>query len=797
MKPLLYLRPSVLLPLVFPVLGLLAGCDTTSMPAVPALPPLSGTATPAPPRISGGVGATGAVPPAQFSLGDGATFNAGATGGGPGSAAAGGSGGGGDISLDFADTDIREVVAQILGNILKLNYTIDPAVHGTISLRTATPLSRAQLIPTLSALLSQSGATLVQSAGLYRVVPGAASAGVLASGETTAGGSVVPLRFASADDLAKVLAPFVGQGGKIIADAGRNALIVFGEPSARSTLIDLIRSFDIDLLAGQSYALFPVTSGDAKDFASALGDAFRTQGGGALAGVIRVVPLARINAVLVTSSQPRYIEDARRLYAIVERARRQTLRAWHVIYLQNSHSDDMAFVLQQAFTPNNVTAQPSKPQSSPGQTLGGGGMASGGQTGGLAGGGLAGGGLSGGSSGGQGLSQGGIGQGGGLGQGSSIGQSGGYGQGSGGTGGGLGSQSGPSASTASSTANPLLGPLDSGGGGGADPNAMRIIPNPQNNAILIYATQAEQDTVDAMLRKLDIVPLQVRIDATIAEVDLNDQLQYGTQFFFKGGGINGILNDAVAAVTSPASTVLGAAFPGFLISGNGQGGAPLAISALQAVTNVQVLSSPQILVQDNQPARLQVGNLVPYLTQSSQSTFSAGSPVINSVAYQPTGVIMQVTPRVNSGGMVTLDVSQEVSDVAAATSGNASGIQSPTFLERSFSSRVVVQDGQTIGLAGLIRDNVSTGNSGIPWLKDIPILGLLAGTQNNTRTRTELLVLLTPHVLHDQHDARALTEDLQDGLVNAAAVPSNLQGLKASGSVDPQAPLRRRLHLDR
>ena len=225
--------------------------------------------------------------------------------------------------------------------------------------------------------------------------------------------------------------------------------------------------------------------------------------------------------------------------------------------------------------------------------------------------------------------------------------------------------------------------------------------------------------------------------------------------------------------------------------GNGQGGAPFAISALQAVTTVNVLSSPQITVVDNQLARLQVGALVPYLTGSSQSTIAANAPVINSIAYQPTGVIMEVTPRVNSGGLITLDISQEVSDVNPAAS--TSGINSPTFDERSVTSRVVVQDGQTIGMAGLIRDSISHGNQGIPWLKDIPVIGALAGTQTNTRTRTELLILITPHVIRDQSDMRKLSEDMRDALSRAAAVPLISKTEPVSGSDDPNRRLRARI----
>ncbi len=230
-----------------------------------------------------------------------------------------------------------------------------------------------------------------------------------------------------------------------------------------------------------------------------------------------------------------------------------------------------------------------------------------------------------------------------------------------------------------------------------------------------------------------------------------------------------------------------------MLSGNNNGNA--ALNALQNVTTVKVLSSPQLMVLDNEAARLQVGNLVPYLTSSSQSTITANSAVINSIDYRETGVIMEVTPRVNSGGLVTLDIAQEVSDVDT-TATATSQIQSPTFLERNVRSRVVVQDGQTVGLAGLIRDTSSQGNQGIPWLKDVPLLGILAGSQNNSRTRTELLVMITPHVIHDQRDARALTEDLRDQLINAAAIPGQLQRQGLSGSPDPQRRVRQKLGLE-
>jgi len=155
-------------------------------------------------------------------------------------------------------------------------------------------------------------------------------------------------------------------------------------------------------------------------------------------------------------------------------------------------------------------------------------------------------------------------------------------------------------------------------------------------------------------------------------------------------------------------------------------------------------------------------------------------------------VITQVTPRVNSGGLVTLDIVQVVSNVDSSITTQ---VNSPAFLERTVQSRVVVEDGQTVGLAGLIQDSATQTNQGFPWIKDIPLIGGLFGQQNNSRSRTELLVLITPHVIHDQRDARALTDDLRDQMRNAAVVPQQLQNLKASGSPDPNEQLRRSLGL--
>ena len=671
----------------------------------------------------------------------------------------------GDVTLNFVDTDIREIVRTILGTTLNLNYTIDPNVHGTGSIETGAPLPRSALLPTLETLLNENGATLIEKSGVYSVVPlpaGATHNLVSGANAVGAGTQVVALRYASARELAKVLEPYVAEGGKVSADLGRNALIISGDPGVRQTLVGLVRAFDIDILAGQSYALFPVGDGDSAKRASELERVLQAQGEGALSGIVRVIPMDRVNAVLVVSAQPRYIDAARRFFRLTNQVEDATARTWHVYYVQNGQSADLENLLQRAFTPRNVAPTAALPGgTAPGAEQlavgpGGGATGLGGAAGGARGAGATG----------------------GLG---GIGGATGAGGTAGGAAGGLGAGI-PTAQPAAEAAPPATEPLSTETGpGGAAENRIRIIANRKNNALLVYATPSEYGIIEGMLRKIDIIPLQVLIEATIAEVDLNDQLQYGTQFFFRADHVANTLGPpAIPNFPVLGSLTFPSTLPYFVLSKSPN----FALSALSAVTNVKVLSAPQVMVLDNEPARLQVGQQVPVLTGTATSTLAAGAPVVNSVDYHATGVIMQVTPRVNSGGLVTLDIAQEVSDVAQTPAVNSvSG--SPTFNDQTFRTRVAIQDGQTVGMAGLIRDNASLGNQGIPFLKDIPVFSLFFSTQNNARARTELLVLITPHVIHDQRDARALTEDLRTQLINAGLVPQQLQRKGIPGLANP------------
>jgi len=240
-------------------------------------------------------------------------------------------------------------------------------VQGTATLEAGRPLQRSALLPTLETLLNQNGATLSYRDGIYRVMalgPGATSNIAIGPAAVGSGAQVVPLRYAAAKDLVKVLEPYVSEGGKITADQGRNALIVSGDPAVRQTMTGLISAFDIDALAGQSYALFPAGDKAPDRLAAELEKALRIDNDGPLSGIVRIVPMSRVNAVLVVSAQPRYIDEARRFLGLERRVEEATARGWHVYYVQNGQSTDLENLLQRAFTPRNVSAT-----SAPGGTF--------------------------------------------------------------------------------------------------------------------------------------------------------------------------------------------------------------------------------------------------------------------------------------------------------------------------------------------------------------------------------------------------------------------------------------------
>jgi general secretion pathway protein D len=289
---------------------------------------------------------------------------------------------------------------------------------------------------------------------------------------------------------------------------------------------------------------------------------------------------------------------------------------------------------------------------------------------------------------------------------------------------------------------------------------IRIIADDSTNSLVIRALPRDYRKIREAIDRLDILPLQVLIEATIAEVTLSDELRYGVEWFFRSG-------DFEATFTQNPLGAVGATFPGFsALFANAD--VSVVLNALEAVTDVDVISSPQLLVLDNQTARLQVGDQVPIVVQQAAPIGGDLDTIVNSIELRDTGVILTVTPRVNAGGLVTLEIQQEVSNVVQSETQTQSEQSTPTISQRLVSSTVAVQSGETVALGGLITDNRNRTRSGVPILSSIPVIGVLFSTRSRVNTRTELLVMLTPSVIDSPARAREVTEELRRRLSSVA-----------------------------
>lgn len=589
----------------------------------------------------------------------------------------------GDIALNFTGAELREVVQVILRDLLGVSYVIDQDVRGVVTVNTEGGLAREDLIPALETILEANGATLVRAGQVYRVTRSAAAAdaaadiGVAGAGAPPGFGvTVYPLNYLGAEEMRKILEPVLPEGRLLRADPARNLIVVAGGERDQRLARDTIRLFDIDPLADSTVLIESLQNVDAATMAFELDNVLGGLKDGPLSGVVRLIPIERMNALMVISKQPRYIEEARQWIARLDRTRNAQGRRLFVYYAQNSKAADLAQTLIGIFQPGQIV--PARAPLAPPRP-------------------------------------------------------------------GAPAQPEPEAAE-----SPAAAPT-------AAPDAPRIMADDANNAVLVMATPAEYETIEEVLAKLDLQPLQVLIEATIIEVTLRDQLRFGVQYFIKSGGL-GITDTGTTVLSAGNSALIQPTFPGFAFTLADTAQARMIIDTLSELTELNVISAPQVLALNNQTARLQVGDQVPIVVQTSASTLTADTRIVNAIEYRDTGVTLGVTPRVNAGGLVTLEISQEVSDVVPTTTSN---IDSPTIQQRKIVSTVAVQSGQTVALGGLIRESSMGGRSGIPGLVDLPVVGLLFGQSNSDVQRTELLVMITPTVMRNERQASDITAQIR------------------------------------
>lgn len=618
------------------------------------------------------------------------------------------------ISLNFVDADLRTVIGSVLGESLGLSYTVDPAIKGTVTLQSAKPLRKDDLLAALEATLRLQDIAMINRDGSYSIVPAhdvqrqvpplRTPDGVQAAGF---GVDVIPLRYTGAVEMQKLLMPFA-PAGMIQFDETRNLLFVSGTRQERAQLGEIVEMFDVDWLAGMSYATYPVEYADAKTITDEIKEII-LEPKSPLTGVVRLIPLSRINTILVASPQASYLKQIGDWIKRLDLGNSSPGRRIYVYDVQNGRASDLSETLGEIFgIGGGASARSSDAtaglRGTPSGTAYGGNNSSG-------------------------LGAGNLGV----------------------------SINAPLASVSSSQSrrSRLEGSSSGQSAGGAsfgDVEGLRIVPSEENNSILVLATPSEFGIIESALKRLDITPRQVLIESSVAEVTLNNQLQYGVQWSLLSG------KNSLSLSQSSSGAIL-SQFPGLNYVFASGTAIEAVLSALDSLTKVKVISSPKLLVLNNHQAEINVGDQVPILTQQAVGVGQAGAPIVNSVAQQNTGVTLHITPRVNKTGTVILDIDQEVSAVTPTTSSN---INSPTIRQRRISTTVSVRDGETIVLGGLISDSVTKGSSGVPWLSRIPVFGALFGQINNATVRTELIVLLKPRVVQNETETTNLMNDLRN-----------------------------------
>ena len=637
----------------------------------------------------------------------------------------------GDISFNFPSADVRAVTKAILGDVLHVPFSVAPSATAAVTVVTPYPIARADVIAFFEDALRASNLALVEQNGAFSIQPldQARSSGVV--GNTGSGFSteIIQLQFVNAQQMKALLDPVL-PGIVAQADPNRNALTLSGTSGQRASARDLLRQFDVNWLRNMSFALIVPQRSDSRLIVPELEKLINAPDA-PTKGLVRLISMEKLNGILAVSSQRQYLDDVNRWIEILDREGQNNEARLFVYRVQNGRSRDLAKTLNTAFGNGDGGGSDFQNNAGSGATDPFGRDAPDGNNR-------------------QGTQQ--------------QGQQRQGGNPDGGQASGLGGQTSANGTTSASTRQSGL--------------SANISSDETNNAVVVFGTPREYAVIEDALRKLDVLPYQVLIEAAITEVSLTNDLRYGLQWNFTQGQTNGALSNSGASSSGPAATLPGLFrdVPGFsFYFASGQNIAGV-LNTLESKTKVNVVSAPKLLVLNNQTAALQVGDQVPIATQNSISNQSGNAPTINSIEYRDTGVILKITPRVNGSGLVLLDVAQEVSSVNLAAGNGGAGINSPTISTRRISTSVAVQDGEVLALGGLIRNTQSKGRSGIPFLSQIPVLGGLFGKQTVTGGKTELIVLLRPRVIRTIDDGRAITDELRQKI-------QTLEPFKSSGRI--------------
>lgn len=616
------------------------------------------------------------------------------------------------VALRFDNADIYEVVQTILGDILKLNFIMDPGATGKVTINTSGTVSQADIYSILERILQMNGLSIVREGGLYKIIRDANasrdSLGFEAAGNGSPVIQIIPVRFVQASGLINVLRNFVGPQAAIFNDQTNRYVIVADRVANVQKLTELVKTLDVDYLREVKIDFLRLEHSDASELAREMETLFKQSGmfnwPGTEGNKVFFMPITRMNGVLVAAANEDVLAAARKWLKLLDGEPQDVSSRVRIHHVQNTQATHLADILRQLF--GGAAAAPRADKVVVGGSV-------------------------------------------------------------------------PSAAT------------------GGLSGAVQIIPDEATNSLVIKANPQDYLMIKQVIDSIDKVPRQVLIQVMVAEVTLNDETKFGVEWWLKNAKtkIGGDRYPAQISLDSGLVAPTAGSIVGDLAKGansginymifNGVGDVIGLVNALATTTDINLLSTPHVLASDGKEAKIEVGSDEPVVTQTVSTPVAATTGTTaslstsNSVQYRPTGILLSVKPNVNESGLVTLSLSQEVSN--RGNSVLVGGQEYPSFSKRKVNTEVTLQEGRSLLVAGLIQDKANNSNTGVPLLKDIPGLGYLFGATGKTRQKTELIITLTPYVVRTREEGEQVTEAFKRSLQDLKGVMKKADETLAKG----------------
>jgi general secretion pathway protein D len=613
--------------------------------------------------------------------------------------------------FNFDNADLYEVI-RVMGDVMKFNYIIDPKVKGVVNIHTTGQISSENIFPVFQSILLLNGATAVKKGQLYEIIPfGDAKKlySVISKPEDTARTlaeekyviHIFPLNFIPVTEASKMVKPFLSDGADIIEHPSQNILILGDIASNIRKVLDLIALFDVDLFTDLRVRIYPVINSDVNEIAKEIERIFAsfevsTKSGRGIG--ITFTPITRINSLLVVSSIPNIFDKVELWVRQLDKTPTdETKLGVFVYYVQNGKAKDLADVLKQVFTPPKDKKEVKTTTTTTTTTPAT--PAPGSRS------------------------------------------------------------TRPAPGTPATPATPT--PPLPGDEGGVPTGEINVVVDETTNALIIRTYPRDYKFILDTIKKLDLYPKQVLIEVFLAEIALDDSNKFGLEWSTKQGTYTkgNTTYDWILGMGGTAPNPAMTSGLRYAIAATDKLAA--AINAQANDNKAKIISSPHLLASNNKEAKIQIGTSEPILTNTYTTTGTVSTGTIEgTIEYKDVGIILTVTPRISDGGLVTLDINLEDSQVEMTKLGSLDNV--PKFKKKTAKTTLSIMEAQTIVIGGLIEEGGGSTKSGVPFFSRIPILGALFGYQGYTTKKTELMLLLTPHVISDINQSNAVTREFRE-----------------------------------